>query len=172
MKLDKICLSILMVGFSLTIGNSQKKLKSIMEDFRLLNGSWQGSLTYLDYTTGKPYTMPADIEVKQIDKTNKFIFSYIYPDERDANSADTISISADGKYIEKEKVKYRKKLAKGDLLYVTEEKGIDGNDKKKATFRYTYTIGQNTYVKRKDVRYMGDKNWIKRHEYSFTRKSI
>lgn len=100
MKLNKINLIILMVGFSLNIANSQRKLKSIIEDFRLLNGSWQGSLTYLDYTTGKPYTMSADIEVKQLDKTNKFIFSYIYPDERDANSADTISISADGKYIE------------------------------------------------------------------------
>ncbi|MEO6819792.1 MAG: hypothetical protein ABI266_00785, partial [Ginsengibacter sp.] len=64
--------------------------KISMKDFGTLSGSWQGSLTYLDYSSGKPFTMPADITVRRIKKSNKFIFSNIYPNEPNANSIDTM----------------------------------------------------------------------------------
>ncbi|MEO5942700.1 MAG: hypothetical protein ABIP30_15405 [Ferruginibacter sp.] len=37
--------------------------KTSVRDFDKLVGSWEGSLTYLDYSSGKPYTMSADIEI-------------------------------------------------------------------------------------------------------------
>ena len=138
------------------ISNAQTNYKTLLKDFQKTSGNWKGSLTYLDYSSGKPYTMPADVGIKRINKTNKFELSNIYPNEMNANSIDTIIISTDGKYIDKELVKSRKKLPDGDVEIITEATGEDGNDNKPATFRYTYTIGKMTYKKRKDVQFKGE----------------
>jgi hypothetical protein len=152
-----------------TSANAQTKNKRLNKDFKKVLGYWKGSLTYLDYSSGKPYTMPADVEIKRIKKTNKYVFSNIYPNERNANSNDTITISADEKYIDKELITSIKKLANGIIEIITEEKGKDGNDFKPATFRHTYTLGKHIYNKRKDVQFDGTTEWIKRHEYSYTK---
>ena len=60
-----------------TICSAQISFKTIQKDFYKLSGTWEGSLTYLDYSSGKPYTMPANVEIKRIGKTNKFVFSNI-----------------------------------------------------------------------------------------------
>jgi len=153
-----------------TICNAQNNFKTIPKDFKKIEGSWQGSLTYLDYSSGKPYTMPADISIKRIYKTNKLVFSNIYPNETNANSIDTITISKDGKYIDKELVKSRRKLPNGFIEIITEELGTDGNDNKPAIFRHTYTFGKTTYKNRKDVQFTGETEWINRHEYSYSKK--
>ncbi len=162
-----VCVALL----ATSICNAQNSFKTIQNDFKKLSGTWQGSLTYLDYSSGKPYTMPADVEISRVPKTNKFIFSNIYPNETSANSMDTISISTDGKYIEKEEVKSRQKLPNGDIEIITEELGKDGNDNKSATFKHTYTLGKTLYKKRKDVQFAGESKWINRHEYTYKRKS-
>lgn len=172
MKITKIYITLCFTLLMLTICNAQNKFKTIKKDFEKLTGSWQGSLTYLDYTSGKPYTMPADIEIKRIDKTNKFIFSNIYPNETNANSTDTVSVSSDGKYIDKETVKSRRKLPNGEIEIITEELGNDGNDNRAAMFRHTYTLGATTFRTRKDVQFIGETEWIKRHEYSYKRNSV
>jgi hypothetical protein len=170
MKQYKKGLTILFAVFSLNICNAQKLPTSVVSDFNQLVGSWKGALTYLDYSSGKPYTMPADITIKQLDKTNSFVFYNIYPNETSANSIDTISLSADGKYIDKALIKSRRKLKNGDIEIVAEEKGKDGNDNRNATFRHTYFIGKTHYSKKKEVQFEGETNWIKRHEYAYTRK--
>jgi hypothetical protein len=170
MKKIKFILIVTVTSLIGTFCNAQINFKSIHKNFKELTGSWQGTLTYLDYSSGKPYTMPANIEVKRIKKTNKFAVSNIYPNEMSANSTDTLTISKDGKYINKELVKSKQTLASGDIEIVTEASGIDGNDDKPAIFRHTYTIGKTTYKKRKDVQFKGESQWINRHEYSYTRK--
>ena len=170
MKKTKLCMTIIISLLIATIGNAQNNFKNIQKDFEKFSGTWQGSLTYLDYSSGKPFKMPADIEIKRFDKTNKFIFSNIYPNEASANSIDTISISTDGKYIDKELVKSRRKLPNGNIEIITEEFGKDGNDNKPATFRHTYIFGPTTYKNRKDVQFTGETEWINRHEYSYKKK--
>lgn len=155
-----------------TMCSAQISFKTIQKDFYKLSGTWEGSLTYLDYSSGKPYTMPANLEIKKISKSRKFTFSNIYPNEASANSIDTISISADGKYIDKELIKSRRILPNGDVEIITEESGKDGNDNKSAIFRHTYTLGTTIYKNRKDVQFSGESAWINRHEYSYKRKSI
>lgn len=152
--------------------NAQNNFNPIPKDFNRLVGSWQGSLTYLDYSSGKPYTMAAVIEIKKVIKTNQFVFSNIYPNELSANSIDTIVISTDGKYIDKETVKSRRKLANGDIEIITEESGKDGNDNKPAIFRHTYSFGTTTYSNKKDVQFIGNTKWINRHIYSYSKKPI
>lgn len=166
MKKVKIILVLISISIA-TVVNAQTDYKILLKDFQNISGSWSGSLTYLDYSSGKPYTMPADVVVKRIANTNKFTFSNIYPNEKSANSIDTLIISTNGKLIDKEIIKSRKKLLNGDIEIITEEIGTDGNDNKSATFRYTYTIGKATYKKRKDVQFVGESTWINRHEYKY-----
>ena len=163
MKKYKKGLTVLFIIFGLTICHARKLPQSALYDFNLLLGRWKGSLTYLDYTSGKPYTMPADIEVRQLDV-------YQRQNETSANSIDTISVSADGKYIDKALIKSRRKLKNGNVEIVAEEQGKDGNDNKNATFRHTYLISKTHYSKKKEVQFEGETNWIKRHEYSYTKK--
>ena len=161
-----LCITLLIT----TICTAQNSFKPIQKDFEKLLGTWQGFLTYLDYSSGKPYTMPANVEIKRVNKTNQFVFSNIYPNETSANSIDTISISSEGKYIHKELVKLRHKLPNGDIEIITEEFGKDGNDNKPAIFRHVYTFGSTTYKNRKDVQFTGETEWINRHEYSYKKK--
>ena len=169
MKALKIYLAAFAI-LAATTSNAQTNFKTLIKDFESLTGSWQGSLTYLDYSTGKPYTMPADMSFKRIGNTNQFLLHNIYQNETSANSIDTLTISTNGKYIDNKRVKSRRKLPNGDLEIIAEETGKDGNDDKEATFRHTYLIGKNTFKRRKDVLFEGAKAWINRHEYTYKRK--
>jgi hypothetical protein len=163
----KTAISIIFFLGTISLANAQNSGKVSPEDFKILVGSWKGSLTYLDYQSGKPYTMPADLKVERIDKSNSYILFNIYPNEKSANSIDTLKIGSDGRSIGSEQIKTRRKLKNGDLEIVTEKSGTDGNDNRPAIFRYTYTIGKDSYKKRKDVQFTGETTWINRHEYSF-----
>ena len=170
MKIKKLYLTFGLIVFVATISNAQTNFKILLKDFQKMSGSWKGSLTYLDYSSGKPYTMPADIEIERIYNTNKFKLSNIYPNETNANSIDTVTISTDGKYIDQELVKSRRRLPSGDIEIITEEKGKDGNDNKPAILRHTYIFGKTIFKKRKDIQFVGDSKWINRHEYAYTKK--
>jgi hypothetical protein len=154
-----------------TGATAQTTYKTLVKDFQNISGNWTGSLTYLDYTSGESYSMPADVEIKRIKKKNLFTFSDIYPDEPHANSVDTLILSMDGKYINDELIVSRKKLANGDVIIVTTRTGTDGNDNKPASFRFTYTLGKASFIKRKDVQFEGESEYINRHEYAYIKKT-
>lgn len=138
------------------------------QDFSKLQGFWTGSLTYLDYSTGQPYIMPADVSVNQIGNTNQFAFSNSYPDEPQANSIDTLTISNDGTTINGEKIVSISKEKKSTIV-TTEVAGTDGNDDAKATIRHVYYLSKRQYKVIKEVQFAGQSNWIKRHEYSYSK---
>lgn len=148
---------------------AQKRTRIFLQDLVQVTGSWEGTLTYLDYSSGQPYTMQANIDISRIGQTGRFVFSNIYPKEPAANSKDTVVLSADGMKIDKEVVKSRKKLPGGEMEIITEEMGKDGNDNKAAIFRHTYLIGKNSFRKKKEVRFLDGKEWILRHEYVYHR---
>ena len=157
--------------FLLTIAISvaQTDTQSVLTHFKMLVGTWKGTLTYLDYSSGKPYTMPANINMEQIGNTSAFVVFHIYPDEPKANSADTITISADKKRINNETIVAKRTLKNGTTEIVTEYLGTDGNDNSAATIRHTYTIGKMVFIKKKEIQFVGQTKWIKRHEYSYTK---
>ena len=136
-------------------------------DFKTAIGCWEGTLTYLDYKTNKPFSMNADLHVRQIGKTNSFAFSNLYPKEPHANSIDTVSISADGKLVNKELISSKRTLSDGSIEIVTQLDGEDGNDNQKAKFRFTYLIGPRMYEHKKEVQFVGTPIWILRHEYKY-----
>ncbi len=159
--------TLLIAFFNLCFFASTAQVSISNVDLQPIIGSWQGSLTYLDYTTNKPFTMPANIDIEQIGQSNTFVFGNSFPEEPNANWTDTMVLSKNGTMINDEIVKSKRLLESGNIEIVTEILGIDGNDKKPALLKYTYTIGKDRYVHRKDVQWVGETEWIERHEYKY-----
>ncbi len=126
-------------------------------------GHWEGKLTYLDYTTGKPYTMLANINIGLTDNKKGYIMGYEYPKEPHANAKDTTFLV--DKRFGKDKIVEFKKDTDGGFKLVTEIEGEDGNDHKKAILRHIYLLKANSYSITKEVKFEGTNQWIKRNEY-------
>lgn len=134
-----------------------------LQDLSSSGGRWEGQLTYLDYSSGKPFTMLANIEIHLMIYKNAYIMSYVYPKEPHANSNDTIYVT-DHKFGEEHIVTFEKGV-KGAFKMITEKEGEDGNDHKKAVLRHTYLYESNTFSIVKEVRFESTQTWIKRNEY-------
>jgi hypothetical protein len=130
-------------------------------------GSWEGKLTYLDYSTAQSITMLANIQISLTADNKGYIMSYEYPKEPQANAKDTTYITKDLFGTDKI-VEFTKDTSSGFKM-VTEKEGVDGNDNKKAILRHTYTLKSNNYSIIKDVKFDGTDVWIKRNEYQFVK---
>jgi len=140
-----------------------------IKDFKPALGKWKGTITYLDYTSGKPFTMPCNLTITK-DKTNsrQLILAFEYPEEPKANGNDTLRVSADGTMIDDEKV-IAKENKEGALQIITETNGVDGNDNKKALIKHIYTISKKTFIKRKEVKFEEEDKFIMRNEFKMFR---
>ena len=133
-------------------------------------GSWKGNLTYLDYSSGKPFTMLANIKISLTADSRGYIMAYEYPKEPHANAKDTTAIVS--AFFGKDKiVQFKRDSAQGFTL-VTEVDGVDGNENKKAILRHQYLLQKNTFTITKSVKFQGTDSWIKRNEYLLTRAEI
>jgi hypothetical protein len=156
------------IGF-LTTGLTTKDATLKANDLLQLPGTWEGQLTYLDYSSGKPYSMPAHVNITTIKQNAAYGFAFIYPDEPKANSTDTILVDLKQQTIDGHAVQ---KVTRTDsLIWIeTTHTSVDGNDNKPALIRHTYAIGKSKLSIRKDVQFTGTATWIQRHEYLFRRK--
>ena len=148
--------------------DSYGQAKITSEDLKVIIGNWEGSLTYLDYQTGKPFTMPANLIVSQGKSKDELVLKNIYPKEPKANSSDKIKIDKNGMLLNKNVVTSREELENGHVQIQTEKKSKDVN--KKALLRYTYIIGDDFFLIRKEVQFEQSSDWIKRSEYSYQRE--
>lgn len=153
----------LFFGFASAYSQSFK-----ISDLAASVGNWKGSLTYLDYSSGNPYTMQANIKISFTADKKGYIMGYEYPKEPHANSKDTTF--ANGNFFGKEKIVEFNKNSDGGYKLVTEIEGQDGNDNKKAVLKHIYVLQSNSYSIKKEVKFEGTEKWIKRHEYVFVRK--
>lgn len=116
-------------------------------------GFWKGKLTYLDYTSGKRFSIFADILIKFTNDNNGLITSYLYPQEPHANSRDTTYIVA-GLFCNDRIVAFKKKC-NGNFVLITEKDGEDGNNHKKTILKHTYVLKSNLYSVTKEIRFEG-----------------
>ncbi|GLR19898.1 outer membrane lipoprotein LolB [Portibacter lacus] len=142
--------------------------KITFDELKDIIGNWEGSITYLDYQTNKPYSMPANLKVTQGKRENILLLNNIYPNEPKANNFDKIKLTKNGMQLNKKTVTTRKILDNGHLQIQTEHQAKDDN--KKALIRYTYNIGKDVFLVRKEVQFKEADNWIKRSEYKYQRK--
>ena len=138
------------------------------ENLNLLVGNWNGTLTYLDYKSGKPFTMPAKVEIEKLDDFN-FQIAYNYPTEPKANSLDTFKISSNGKIFNGSKITKILHLLNKGIKITTEKIAVDGNDNKKAILKHIYTITISTFINRKEVKFLSSNVWLLRNEYKFSK---
>ena len=124
-------------------------------------------LTYLDYSTNKPFTMPANVSVEQGKNEFQVLLSITYPKEPNANSKDKIVISKDGMVLNKNGVTSREVLANQEIKITTEYAGKD--NRKKALIRNVYIFGPERFIIRKEVKFYDAADWLMRNEYNFAR---
>lgn len=139
-----------------------------LEEFESIEGQWTGSLTYLDYQTQAPFSMPAELVVEKGKKQGQLLLQYIYPNEPKANSKGKLTQSKDGTSINGNKIVSRRVLENQDLEIQSQYTGKDDN--KKALIRTTYVFGATQLIIRKEVQFSDAEAWIKRNEYQFNRK--
>ncbi len=138
-----------------------------VNDLEPLVGEWTGSLTYVDYSSNKPYTMPANLSASQGKDKHQLSLMYTYPNEPKANSKGKIKITNGGKKLNNETVVSREVLADGSVQITTSYKGKD--NQKEAMMKGVYVLGQTICIIRKEVKYEGTEKWLKRNEYRFNR---
>jgi hypothetical protein len=155
---------LLTISFQLT---AQSKLKA--EQLKYLPGTWKGNLTYLDYSSGQPYTMQADLFVNVLENGKKYIFTNRYPGEPSANSADTIDIDLATGFFDGHKISAVSAISGNGVEFTTEHNGTDGNDNKPALIRLTYHLDRRMFTRKKEVQFAGTTEWLKRHEYVYWR---
>lgn len=141
-----------------------------IKDFAPSFGKWKGSLTYLDYKTGKPFSMPANVTLtKSETNANQLILAYEYPNEHKADGNDTLTISDGGLQLDNGKIISKQTQANGTIEIITEENGKDGNDHKSAIIKMTYLVGKDHFSIQKDVQFTGETKFIQRDIFSFKR---
>ncbi|MFZ4543755.1 MAG: hypothetical protein ACOYOA_06880 [Saprospiraceae bacterium] len=170
MKKNKILLPVFVCLVFAIPAFAQLNASLRANDLKPLLGIWRGNLTYLDYSSNKPYSMPADIKISQIGKSSNFILFNTYPDEPQANSTDTIIISKGGTMISKESVISVHRKVKGTIEFTNEIQGEDGNDNKAALIRHIYKAYKKNFSIRKEVQFKGEQKWILRNEYKYEKK--
>lgn len=140
-----------------------------MRDFVPSLGEWTGTLTYLDYTSGKPYSLPVKILISQNKGSlDQLLWEYKYPYEPKANGVDTVKITQNGGGINNERVV---EVVRGkEINFITTEmNGFDGNDHKPAIIRHAYALGSQSLGFKKLVKFQGEDKWVLRNEYSLKR---
>ena len=168
--MKKVIIVVIVVVFHFSWAFTQMAPKVSNKDFKSLSGEWKGKLTYLDYSSNKPFTMPAEININRIGKSNMYLLAHKYPNEPKANSYDTMIISTDGRKIDEETIISKRTLDHNTIEIETQKPGKDGNDNKPALIKHTYSIGKLNYKTTKEVQFVGETKWIKRNEFSYVRK--
>ena len=176
MKMMKIHLTKILIVFAILLSfenyaqttsiDSSEKVVTL-EDLKIILGEWTGTLTYVDYRTNKPFTMPSNVDIKQGKNENQLLLFITYPNEPKANSKDKIKISDNGQQLNKNDVKSNQKMSNGQVIITTEYLGKDNN--KQALIRNVYILGDKEFVIRKEVKFENSNEWMKRNEYNFNR---
>ena len=166
----------ILIGFTLLFAFAsfgQQSMTDLSEktistkDLEIILGEWTGSLTYIDYSSNKPYSMPANLIVKKGKNEYQLLLQNIYPNEPKANSTDKIIVSKNGKQLNKKDLRSKQRLANGQIQIITEYAGKD--NKKKALIRNIYILGEKQFVMRKEVQFENSGEWIKRNQFSYNR---
>lgn len=155
-------------SYSQEISKTSSESKIVPEDLKIILGDWTGTLTYLDYSSGKPYTMPANLSVKQGKNDFELLLLITYPNEPKANRSEKIKISKDGKQLNKKHIKAKEELPNGQAQMITEYEGKD--NKKKALIRNTYILSGKQFTIRKEVQFENSDKWIIRNEYNYNKR--
>ncbi len=151
-------------------GQSSKRVSA--KDFEPFFGNWSGKISFIDYFSKGENILLAGLKIYQGDNPEKqILFYYGFPNEPKANGNDTLRINRNGAYLDDSKIIdiIRNGKGEGSLKIVVQKMGMDGEMGKRAFIKHTYEFTEHSFTRRKEVKFAGTDEWIKRNEYSFTR---
>lgn len=161
----KFIAAILLIPFTHLLTDPTPRIRAA--ELLFATGRWKGRLTYIDYGTKKPYTMPANFDITiPVSLPGHIILFNEYPDEPKANEYDTLRITKGGRYFDGARI-LEKKTVNGNLTFLTESQGRD--DDRPATIRIRYTAGPHTFIIQKEVRFSEQDTFMMRHVYAMSR---
>lgn len=135
-------------------------------DFQILNNTkWEGTLTYIDYQSGKPTDVASKMQIKISENTIEQNIQYVW--EPDKNVESKTKIKRNGKFLGKQKVVSKNYNEDGSMQIITTAKGKD--DGKKANLYFTYEFDSESYKVTKEVQFDGSDERFMRNTYSYTR---
>lgn len=141
-----------------------------INDFKPLQGRWKGTLTYLDYSSNKAISIPANAQFS-MENDSILVRNLFYTDEPDKNEKDSFIISAKGTRLNGDKLIKKNILANGTIEIVLQGNGTDGNDNKEAVFKHRWIISDNQLIIIKQVKYRAEDTFFERHRYTFSRQA-
>ncbi|MFK7757622.1 MAG: hypothetical protein AB8B53_11900 [Flavobacteriales bacterium] len=160
----KTSLILLCTNFLTLCLNAQETIS--IDDFKILdNTSWEGTLTYLDYSSNELTDIDTKMQVKILENTFEQNIQYVW--EPDKNIQAKTKIRKKGKYLGKQKVVSKMVNEDGSIKIVTTYKGKDNG--KKATFYFTYEISSHQYKVIKEVQLSGNEVRFMRNMYTYNR---
>lgn len=134
----------------------------------LAGPAWTGTLTYVDYESGRRTTIDSSFVVRRVGESPPaWEFGVGYSTEPHADAREVVALSSDGRSLGDERVILRESLPDGGVQIVTESDGED--DGRAARFRFEHTVTPREYTRRKLVRFDGDSEFFERHTYRWTR---
>ena len=160
MKTFKI-IAIICLNLTLSFGQNSVTIS----DFEILNNTkWEGTLTYIDYQSGKPTDIDTKLQI--IIEGNKIQSNIQYTYEPHKNYKSSVSIRKKGTYYGNEKIESNT-IDNGTRTIVTSYKGKDNG--KKATLYITHIFNDSTYNYSKKVVYKKSNDSLIRNIYKFTK---
>jgi hypothetical protein len=137
-----------------------------IKDLEILNNtSWKGTLTYIDYETGKPTDVATTLQLSV--NENSLITNLQYTYEPNKNVLATTKIKKNGTYFGKQKIINKSITNDGTVTIISKFEGKD--DRKKATMFFTYVYNKKSYSVTKEVQYNGQDEKLLRNKYIYTR---
>lgn len=138
-------------------------------DIEMLAGpAWKGTLTYVDYSSGKRTTIKSSLVVQPVmGRPGAWEVRIGYSDEPEKDEGEVYSLTPDGTMLRDERVVQREQQADGSIRVVTEID--DADDNAPATLRRVYTLGPRSCSIQKLVRRRGETDFIERNVYRWTR---
>lgn len=136
---------------------------------RLVGVAWVGTLTYKDYTSGKPTAIRSTLRVTPLPSARPHAWTMAigYPDEPHADSTEPLTLSDDGTRFDDNAVVARAALGDGRVRITTEQEGSDNGAP--ARLRRVYTFGADECSVQLMVRPAGQPEFFERHIYVWRR---
>ena len=140
-----------------------------INDFEIINNTnWKGTLTYLDYQSGKPVPVSTTMQIRVTDKAIEQDIQYTW--EPNKNVRAKTKIKKNGRYLGKQKVISKIIKEDGTVLLLTSYVGKDDN--KKATMFFTYEFNNNNYKVTKEVQFDGSNERFMRNNYNYKKNLV
>jgi hypothetical protein len=137
-------------------------------DFEILdNTAWKGTLTYIDYQSGKPTDVATTMQIRITDMTIEQDVQYVW--EPDKNVKSRTKVKKNGRFLGNQKVVSKIVRDDGLMQIITMAKGKD--DGKKASLFYTYLFNSNSYKVIKEVQFNDSDERFMRNSYNYSRQN-